>query len=152
MALSLTLGAARDEEHNLETDRALAHYSRIQQWSGRSVYMSEMYQRFIGRLRPSLLLGASSYQPGAISSLEVRGQQFREFRHLYSFPAGEWENILMPERKTCCRSELPQPTQQLWDEVICLAVKRLHDKVKSRAQKSLAPVTTELRRAIARQD
>ncbi|EER01988.1 hypothetical protein Pmar_PMAR007684 [Perkinsus marinus ATCC 50983] len=120
--LSLTLGAARDEEHNLETDRALGHYSRIQQWSGRSVYMSEM----------SLFLPAGSdIVPGS------------ERTAIQRVPS----SLLLPRW-----SELPQPTQQLWDEVICLAVKRLHDKVKSRAQKSLAPVTTELRRAIARQD
>ncbi|KAF4697375.1 hypothetical protein FOZ60_007460 [Perkinsus olseni] len=117
----LTLGAARDEEHNLETDRALAHYSRIQQWSGRSVYISEM-SVFLPSENGSGVGGDIIARPRIPSSL------------------------LLPKW-----SELPQPTQQLWDEVICLAVKRIHDKVKTRAQKSFAPVTTELRRAIARQ-
>ncbi|KAF4705138.1 hypothetical protein FOZ63_007772, partial [Perkinsus olseni] len=96
--LSLTLGAARDEEHNLETDRALAHYSRIQQWSGRSVYISEM----------------SVFLPSEIDS-DVGGDIIARQRIPSSLLLPKW-------------SELPQPTQQLWDEVICLAVKRIHDK------------------------
>ncbi|KAF4673595.1 hypothetical protein FOL47_010402 [Perkinsus chesapeaki] len=135
--LSLTLGAARDEEHNLETDRALAHYSRIQQWTGRSVYISEM-----GLFLPSGHNGSGGTGRDATAMAQQPVGQQASGRPQSSMPP----SLLLPKW-----GELPQPTQQLWDEVICLAVKRLHDKVKSRTQRSLAPIATELRRAIARQ-